>query len=307
MKKNKGANNLFLNNKIRIRGYDIAGWMLLIPAVVIVLVFNIIPKVQCIMWSFFDMNGYKLTEFVGLDNYIRVLSDTAFLKTLWNTCQYVFWSILFGYFLPIIVAVLMNEIVHMRNTLRIMVYFPTALPGIAVSMLWYFVFYPSEAGMLNTLLGHLGVGPFVWLQDARYTIPLIILSSTWAGAGATSIYYFSALQGVNRELYEAALIDGAGFFRRLRTVAFPHISGIALLFLVRQIISVFSIMEQPMQMTGGGPNNASLSLGLLSYRYGFVSIKPQLSMALGVIMFLILLVATFFYYRLDKKVEDNQM
>ena len=128
---------------------------------------------------------------------------------------------------------------------------------------------------------------------------------TWSGCGATAIYYFAALQGVNRELYEAALMDGAGFIRRFFTVTFPHISGIVLLFLVRQIISVFSIVDQPMQMTDGGPNGASNTLGLLAYKYGFVNIEPQNAMAVGVIMFLIMIVFTCFYFYLNKKVESQ--
>ena len=100
--------------------------------------------------------------------------------------------------------------------------------------------------------------------------------------------YCIILRHFSRELYEAAIIDGAGFFRRIKTITMPHIAGISLLFLVRQIIGVFSVMEQPLQMTDGGPNGASTSLGLLAYRYGFVSIKPDFAMAVGVIMFLIL-------------------
>ena len=153
----------------------------------------------------------------------------------------------------------------------------------------------------------MGFGSYVWLQDARWTIPFIVLSMTWHGAGATTLYYFAALQGVSRELYEAAMIDGAGFFRRIRTVAIPHISVISLLFLVRQILGVFTVMEQPLQMTDGGPNNASMSLGLQTYKYAFVQNRPQLAMALSVIMFLILCLATLFYFRMEKKLSDNIM
>ena len=307
MKRKKNDINPGLKRRKGLKAADLWAWCLFVPLIFGIITFSIIPQIQSLGWSFFDMKGYKLSGFVGFDNYKRVLTNTVFLKTLWNTVQYVLWSIVIGYFLPIIVAVVMNEIVHFRNAMRIFVYFPTVLPGVAVTMLWYFMFYPSEAGMLNTLLGHLGVAPFEWLQNSKYVIPLIIVSSTWGGCGGTSIYYFSALQGVSRELYEAAIIDGAGFFKRLKTVAFPHIAGISVLFLVRQIISVFSTMEKPMQMTGGGPNNASLSLGLLSYRYGFVSMKPQLASAINVIMFLILIFATIFYYKLDKKISENQM
>lgn len=128
---------------------------------------------------------------------------------------------------------------------------------------------------------------------------------TWNSAGATAIYYYAALQGIDSTLYEAAIIDGAGFFRRIWHVSLPQISGVTLLMLVTQIINVFSIMEQPLQMTDGGPNNASMTLGLLSYRYGFIAIRPQLAMAVGTIMFLILLCFTGFYFYLNKRAEEN--
>lgn len=249
------------------------------------------------------MQGYTIGEFVGIENYRRVLSDTMFLRTLWNTCLYVFWSLVIGFVLPIVMAVILNELVHMRNSMRVMAYFPSVLPGVAVMLLWYLMYYPDQGGLLNMLLGKMGMEPYVWLQDANWNILYIIISMTWSGAGATVIYYFAALQGVKRELYEAAVIDGAGFFRRFWTVTFPHISGVVLLFLISQIINVFSVMEQPLQMTDGGPNGSSMTLGLLSYQYGFVSIKPQFAMAVGVIMFLILIVFTAFYFALNKKVE----
>ena len=173
-------------------------------------------------------------------------------------------------------------------------------------MLWYFMYSPDVSGLFNSLFIKMGIEPFGWLQEPAWVIPLIVVSMTWHSAGVTTMYYFAALQGVNRELYEAALIDGAGFIKRIKTVTFPHISKISLLFLVRQIISVFSIMEQPLQMTDGGPNNASMSLGLQTYKYAFIQNKPQLSMALSVIMFLILCIATVFYFKMDKKLSENE-
>lgn len=280
-------------------------WLLLLPAVVCIYFFIIRPQIECIYWSFFNMKGYTLQDFAGLDNYKRVLSDTTFLKTLWNTCQYVLWSLLIGAGLPVVIAVILNEMVHIRNTLRFCVYFPSALPGVAIMMLWYLIYYPDQGGLLNMILSHFGAGPYGWLQDENWTILYIVISMTWSGAGATAIYYFAALQGVSKELYEAALIDGAGFVRRFRVVTFPHISGVFLLFVVKQIIGVFSIMEQPLQMTDGGPNDASLTLGLMAYRYGFVSVRPQLAMAVSVIMFVILLFLTCFYFKLNKKIESN--
>ena len=280
-------------------GRDLSAWILILPAVLCIYFFVLRPQIFGTYWSFFDMRGYKLEEFVGLDNYKTVLSDTMFFKTLWNTCQYVIWSLIIGFVLPIVIAVMLNETVHLRNTFRFCVYFPTVLPMVAVTMLWYLMYYPDGGGLLNMIGSWFGMKPYVWLQDSRWTILYIVISMTWSGCGGTAIYYFAALQGVNRELYEAAVIDGAGFMRRFFTVTLP------LLFLVRQIIGVFSIMEQPMQMTDGGPNGASNTLGLLAYKYGFVSIKPQMAMAVGTIMFLILAVITCFYFVLNKKVESK--
>lgn len=299
-KKKKINNNPFLPNS-----KDLGAWVLILPAVLCIYLFIIRPQVQGIWWSFFNMQGYKVKEFVGFANYKQVMSDTMFVKTLWNTCQYVIWSLLIGFLLPILVAVVLNEIVHFRNTFRFLTYFPAILPGMAVSLLWYMMYYPDQGGLLNMIGSWFGMQPYTWLQDSNHTIMYIVISMTWCGCGATAIYYFASLQGVSRELYEAAIIDGAGFIRRFFTVTLPHLSGITLLFLVKQIIGVFNIMEQPMQMTDGGPNGASNTLGLVAYKYGFVNIKPQLAMAVGVIMFLILMVLTIFYFYLDKKIETD--
>ena len=286
-------------------GNEISAWVLILPAIFCVYFLIVRPQILGFYWSFFNMHGYRVEEFVGLENYRRVIADTMFLKTLLNTCKYVIFSLLIGYIYPIILAIMLNEMVHARNALRVMIYLPSILPAVASLALWNMIYYPDQSGLLNIVLSWVGVEPYGWLQDSTNTILYIVISMTWHAAGGTVIYYFSALQGVNRELYEAAMMDGAGFFKRIRIVTLPHISGVSLLFLVRQIINVFSVMEQPLQMTGGGPNGASTTMGLQVYKYGFESIKPQFAMALGVIMFMILMVVTVFYFYLNKKIESN--
>lgn len=300
--KSKRAGKININN---IKN-NLSSWLLIIPAVFCVYFIIIRPQVTGIYWSLFNMRGYSIQNFAGLDNYIRVLSDTRFLQTLLNTLQYVFWSLVIGFPIPIVLSVILNEMVHFRNGFRFWVYFPSALPSVAVMTLWYMMYYPDQGGLLNLILSKLGMEPYVWLQDPKFAILGIILSMTWNGCGATAIYYFASLQGISRELYEAALIDGAGFMRRFWSVTFPHMSGVILLFLIRQIISIFSIMEQPLQMTGGGPNGSSYTLGLLAYDFAFPGNRPQLGLAVGAIMFLILLVFTCFYFYLNKKVEDSR-
>ena len=294
-----------INAVVRTIKHDIGAWVLILPALLCVYFCIVRPQVLACVWSFFDMKGYTPTDFVGFDNYRIVLSDTEFIKTFINTLLYVGYSIIVGFIPPIIVAIVMNEMVHLRKLTRVVIYMPSVIPAVAVSLLWYFMYSPDQTGLLNMLIMKLGGQPYAWLQDGRFTILYITISMAWSSIGGTAIYYFAILQGVNRELYEAAIIDGAGFFSRLKVVTFPHMNGAILLFLVRHIVGVFSVMEQPLQMTDGGPNNASVSLGLLNYRYAFMDGKPQYAMALSVIMFIMLIWVTIGYFKLSNKMEDN--
>ena len=153
-------------------------------------------------------------------------------------------------------------------------------------------------------LSWLDIPPQNWMSNKLIVIPLIIISMTWQGFGGTMIMYLATLQSINNELYEAARLDGAGFFGRIRHVLLPHMSGLILLLGVRQIIGVFQVTEQPLVMTGGGPNGASMSLGLTNYFYAFKYGQLEKSMALGVVSFLIMLILTFVYFGLDKKFSD---
>jgi len=288
------------------RKVTISAWLLLIPAVFVLYVMIWRPSVMGIVWSFFKMKGYTPTEFVGLENYIRVFSDAQFWPILWNTVQYVFWSFVLGFIPPLVIAFLLNEMVHFRNLLRTTIYLPAILPGITILLLWYFMYYPDQTGMLNMILIKFGFEPYIWLNDSRFTILFIVIEMTWAGFPATMFLYYTTIQGIDVTLYEAATIDGAGPWRRFIHVSIPQISGLLLLNVVRQIISVFQVMQEPMVMTGGGPNGASISLGYQLYQYGFVQGRVGQALALGTITFLILIVATCFYFYMNKKVEENQ-
>lgn len=286
---------------------DIGAWVLLLPSAICIVMLVLRPYILGAAWSLFNMRGYEVTDFVGLENYKRVLTDTVFVKTFVNTWKYVLWSLVVGLIIPFVTAVIMNELLHLRKLTRVVVYLPGIMPAVAVSVLWTLIYAPDASGLLNTILTKFGFEPYVWLMDSRFTILYIIVSMTWSGMGGTAIYYFAALQGINHELYEAALMDGAGFFRRIRTVTMPQMSGMLLLFGIRQCIGVFNLVDQPLQMTGGGPNNASMSLGLLNYRYAFKDYRPQYALALSMIMLVVLLIFTFIYYYADKRLEENQM
>ena len=158
------------------------------------------------------------------------------------------------------------------------------------------------------ILGKFVVEPQQWLNAPDFAIIGIVIYSTWKGFAGTMLLYYASVQSVSVELYEAAIIvDGAGPLTRLWPITRPAMEGMILLSAVRQIISVFQIMEQPLAMTGGGPNGASTSLSYQLYQYGFNSGGKGTgqAMALGVIIFLILIVFTIFYFWLNRKIEDR--
>ncbi len=286
---------------------DMDAWILLLPMVVILYLFVWRSTVLGGIWSFFDMKAYTVQDFCGFNNYIKVITHTQFLPMFWNTVKYVFWSLIIGFLPPIFVAIMINEIIHFKNGFRVLIYVPAVIPGIVAMLMWYFIYYPDESGLLNMLLGKANIAPYAWLNDPKFTIIGIIVSMTWKGFAGSMLIYYAALQGVSTELYEAAIIDGAGPLKRLWHITRPALEGLILLCFVRQIIGVFQIMEQPLAMTGGGPNGASTSLSYQLYQYGFNSggRGTGQAMALGTIIFVILIVFTVFYFWLNKKVENR--
>lgn len=279
-------------------------WIIILPSVLLFYFMVWRPIGVGTFLSFFKLQNYKPVEFTGLQNYKDVLFDTLFLKTLKNTASYVIWSLIIGFFPPVILAVMINEIVHGKNFLKFSIYLPVIVPSIAASLIWYFMYQAGDGGFLNMIIGKFGIAPSAWLQNQKITIPLIIVSMTWRGCGSTMIMYLATLQGINQELYEAVRIDGGGLFRRLITITLPHILPVMLLLLIRQIIGVFQVMVEPMTMTGGGPDNASVSLSLQIYNYAFTYFQPERALALGVITFFLLIGITIFYFMADKKIGE---
>ena len=248
---------------------DFGSWILLVPTLLMFIVVLWQPLISGVVLSFFETKGYDAVRFIGLQNYYDIFTNSEFMAALKNTFSYTIWSLIIGYLLPLFIAIMLNEIVHLKSFFRFMFYFPCMIPAMATALLWYFLLNPSEGGILNMLLASLGMAPSQWLQNSSLTIPLIVITMTWRQFGGAMLIYLAALQGVNRDLYEAASIDGAGFFRRVWYIQIPQLKSLMMLMLVRQIISVFQVMQEPLAMTGGGPNNASISLMLESYYYGF--------------------------------------
>lgn len=280
---------------------NMSGWLIMAPTLILFAFFVWEPLLASIRLSLYSAKGMRTVEFVGLKNYIDVFHHPDFFPAVRNTFSYTIWSLLIGFLVPIIMAVIINEMVHAKGLFRVGIYFPNIVPGLATVMMWAFIFRPGKTGVLNIILGNIGVQPQVWLSNPKITIPLIVLTMTWKGAGATALIYLAALQGINPELYEAAIIDGAGIWKRIVHVTVPNLKNLIRSLLILQVISVFQILYEPLVMTNGGPNNASISIMQLVFKYAFEKFDYPKAAAVSVIISLFLVTLTAVYNKFSKE------
>jgi len=292
------------NKKRKFRKSDLFGWLIMLPSIILFGFFVWEPLFESVRMSLYSARGVELQEFVGLKNYETVLNSVYFEAAFINTFKYIGWSLVIGFLVPVILAIFISETVVGKSLFRTAVYFPNMIPGMAVSLMWIHFFKPGDTGVLNILLGMCGIEPNVWLNNAALTIPLIVITMTWKGAGSTSLIYMAGISGINPEYYEAAAIDGAGVFQRIFHITLPCILSLGKTMLILQVITVFQILYEPLVLTNGGPNNASMSLMLLVYRYAFRDFDYPKAAALSVLISIILILLSGLYMKLTKSKED---
>ena len=284
---------------------DLMGWLVILPPVILFAFFVWEPLLESVRLSLYSARGVELQEFVGLQNYIEVFNDVNFKAAFLNTFKYIGWSLIIGFVVPIILAIFISETVRLKSFFRFAVYLPNIMPGMAVALLWIYFFKPGDTGVLNILLGKCGIAPSAWLNNAALVIPLIVIALTWKGAGSTSLIYMAGISGINPEYYEAAAIDGAGIGQRIFHVTIPCILSLGKTMLILQVIAVFQILYEPLVLTNGGPNNASLSIMLLVYKYAFNKYDYPNAAALSVVICIVLILLSGLYMALTRKKNDE--
>ena len=286
-------------------GETLKSWLIMLPGLILMTFFVWEPLFESIRMSLYKTRNVELVRWIGLDNFISVIGKDDFVQALTNTFSYTVWSLLLGFALPVLLAMLIGETRRGKGFFRTAMYLPNMLPGLAVIILWSAFFSGKESGVLNILLGHLGVPAQSYLTRSEWVVPIIILIATWKGAGATALIYMAGMASVSPELYEAAAIDGATVWHRIIHILLPSIKKLAGTLLILQIISVFQIMYEPMVLTKGGPDNASLSLMQLMWQYAFGgSMNYGKASAVAVIVTLILLGMTAVYSYFNRKESD---
>jgi multiple sugar transport system permease protein len=274
-----------------------------LPALVIFGWFSWLPIVRAVVMSFQKTN-LIVTSWVGLENFQRVFADPVLPIAVRNTLWFALLALVFGFPVPLVGAVLMNEVRKMRGLYSALAYLPVVVPPVVAVLLWKLFYDPRPTGVFNTMLGWVGVGPVPWLQNAHFAMPSLVLEATWAGAGGTVIIYLAALTSVPAELYDAAEVDGAGVWRKIWHVTLPHLRGVLFVTLILQVIATAQVFNEPYLFTGGGPNNATVTVMLLIYRYAFgtsLGGKYGEATALSLMLAVVLAVLSVIYFRLTRR------
>jgi multiple sugar transport system permease protein len=208
---------------------------------------------------------------VGWTNYQHVLTDPDLLTAVRNTGYFALLALVFGYPIPLVLAVVMSEVRRLRGLYTALAYLPVVVPPVVAVLLWKFFYDGSATGVFNTIAGWFGLGPYPWLQSAGTAMPSLVLEATWAAAGGTVIIYLAALTGVPPELYDAAEVDGASLWGKIWHVTLPQLRGVLLITLILQLIGTAQVFLEPYLFTNGGPANSTLTILLLIYNYAFTS------------------------------------
>lgn len=282
-----------------------AGWLFVLPALVLIGVFFFLPVLASLALSFTDFDIYAVGDadnarWVGVRNYETLFRSPLFWSALGNT----FYFALVGGPLSIAAslgaALLLNaKLVRFRTFFRTVYFAPFVTTLVAVAIVWRYL-YHARYGLINHALGFVGIAPVDWLGDPAWAMPAIILMAVWKNFGYNMLILIAGLQAIPAELYEAAELDGASPLRRFVHVTVPMLAPTLLFVAVITMIGYFQLFAEPYVMTQGGPLRATTSVVLLMYEEGFRWWRMGYAAALAFVLFAIILVATLLQLRLRR-------
>ncbi|NQV50144.1 MAG: sugar ABC transporter permease [Candidatus Marinimicrobia bacterium] len=279
--------------------------LFLAPALLLIAVFFFIPVLASFLMSFTDFDIYSLADssnarFVGLENYKNLLSDPLFWKAMRNTLYFVFVGVPLSLLVSLGTALLLNsKLIRFMSLFRLAYFLPVVTTLVAVAVVWRYIYHPSF-GLVNYLLGLLGMSTVDWLGNPKWAMLALIIMAVWKNFGYNMIIFIAGLQNIPPELYESARIDGAGKWQELIHITIPMLMPTTVFVSIITIIGYFQLFAEPYVMTQGGPMNATLSIVLLMYQEGFRWWRMGYSAALAFVLFLILFMATLVQLRLQK-------
>ena len=275
---------------------NLEGWLFASPWIIGFVLFTVGPMLASAVMAFMKWDMLTPPTFVGLDNFKQALwGDPLVWQALKVTTLYALISVPLNVVLGLGLALLLNSGIRGLRFYRTAYFLPSVLSGVAVALLWRWVF-ENQFGLANTLLASIGLKGPNWLGDGDWAMPALILMNVWA-IGGGMIIYLAGLQGIPTELYEAAEVDGANWWRRLWTITLPLVTPALFFQLVIGVIQAIQVFTQPYVMTGGGPYNSTLFYVLYLYQNAFRYFQMGYASALAWILFAYILVLTLMIFR----------
>ncbi|MEZ5646802.1 MAG: sugar ABC transporter permease [Burkholderiaceae bacterium] len=270
------------------RRSSVTGWLLLLPAAVLLAAFTHLPALGTLWHSVFSTpRATRAAQFVGTENYQLMLEDPVFWTALGNNAWYAAGTILPSMVLALLMALWVNRPMAGRGWVRLAFFTPTVLPMIAVANIWLF-FYTPDYGLLDQIRSGWGGAPHNWLGSQETVLGAVMAVAVWKEAGFFMIFYLAALQQQSPELREAAALEGCSRWQFFWRVTFPLLMPTTLFVLVNAVINAFRLIDHIFILTRGGPDNASSLLLFYIYEVGFKFWDTAYAAALSVVLLLVL-------------------
>lgn len=272
---------------------NLEGYAFLLPATLVLAAFHFVPivyafYVSLLRWNLID----PVRPFVGLDNYRIVLEDPKFHTALFNTTYFSVVSVALAVPLALCFAVLLNRKLTGMSWYRTAFFIPYVTPLAAAAMVWHWLYHPDQFGLLNYLLGQVGIPPQRWLLAPDQAMPAIIAVSIWGALGRDIVIFLAGLQNISPEYYEAAEIDGANTWQLFRHVTLPLLSPTTYFILVISMIGAFKVFALPLFLTGGGPLERTFTIVYSIYQQGFQYFRMGYAAAQAYALFAIIFLIT---------------
>jgi len=248
------------------------------------------------LWlAFCDYNILRQPEFIGLGNFKEAFSQEIFWRSVYITFYYVLGSLPLTLTAALGAAVLLNQKLRGMHFFRTLFYVPSVTAGVAVSILWMWVFEP-QYGLLNQVLAMVGIKGPAWLGDPAWAMPALVFMTVWQ-MGTPMLIFLAGLQNIPTELYEVAILDGASAWRKFKSITLPLLSPSIFLNIVMGVINSFQVFEKVYIMTGGGPVNSTLVYVMYLYRNAFQFLRMGYGAALAWLLFVVIFSFTLLQFR----------
>ncbi len=284
------------------RGLRKLAWVLLFisPSLVGLTIFTVIPILASLGLTFFEWDLLTPPNFVGLGNFQRLIHDRSFWASLAHTLRFIAGYIPLVMVIALSVAVILNQKLRGVLFFRAAFFTPVVSAWVAVALLWKWIFNP-KFGIVNYLLGLVGIQGPAWLFDPQWAMPAIIITSVWKDIGFVTVMFLAGLQGIPEEYYDAAAIDGAGGWQRFRYITLPLLSPTTFFALIISLINSFQVFDQVWIMTGGGPAGATSVLVAQIVKNAFEYSRMGYAATLSWALFSLVFAATVFQMRLQRR------